>query len=413
MHTSQQANLQQNFYKIGLLPPYVFAEVNKIKAAARSAGHDIIDFGMGNPDSAPPEHVIEKLRETLKDPKVHRYSLSRGIQGLRKAQAGYYARRFGVDIDPENEVVVTIGSKEGLANLAQAITGPGDRFVVPDPSYPIHVWGFVIAGAEVVPIPNSTGEDFFIALKAIFDDGKRKPVALVVNYPCNPTAQSATLEFYERVIEICKHYGVYVLSDLAYCELYYNGNPPPSILQVKGAKDIAVEFTTVSKTYSMAGWRIGFAVGNKTLISALTKIKSYLDYGTFLPVQVAAAAALNGSQDYVVNLRAMYKERRDILAEGLIDAGWNVTIPDASMFLWAEIPDAYKKLGCLEFSKLLLQKADVAVAPGIGFGAGGEGFVRIALVENKHRIRQAVRGIKQFLAEDPQKYIYDLGQAGT
>ena len=400
--------MQEDFYRIGRLPPYVFAEVNKIKAAARAAGHDIIDFGMGNPDSTPPQHVIDKLRETLKDPKVHRYSLSRGIHGLRKAQAGYYARRFGVELDPDSEVVVTIGSKEGLANLAQAITGPNDRFVVPDPSYPIHVWGFVIAGAEVVPIPNSTGEDFFIALKAVLDDGKRKPVAVIVNYPCNPTAQSADIGFYERVIDICKHYGVYVISDLAYCELYYDGNPPPSILQVKGAKDIAVEFTTVSKTYSMAGWRIGFAAGNKTLIAALTKIKSYLDYGTFLPVQVAAAAALNGPQDYVVNLRAMYKERRDILAEGLIDAGWNVTVPNASMFLWAAIPDAYRDIGCLEFSKLLLHKADVAVAPGVGFGAGGEGFVRIALVENKHRIRQAVRNIKQFLATDPQKQIRSL-----
>ncbi|MEK6746227.1 MAG: aminotransferase class I/II-fold pyridoxal phosphate-dependent enzyme [Pseudomonadota bacterium] len=403
--------MQEEFYRIGRLPPYVFAEVNKIKAAARASGHDIIDFGMGNPDSQPPQHVIDKLRETLKDPKVHRYSLSRGIHGLRKAQAAYYARRFGVELDPDSEVVVTIGSKEGLANLAQAITGPGDRFVVPDPSYPIHVWGFVIAGAEVVPVPNSTGEDFFTALKAVLDDGKRKPVAVIVNYPCNPTAQSADIGFYERVIDICRHYGVYVISDLAYCELYYDGNPPPSILQVKGAKDIAVEFTTVSKTYSMAGWRIGFASGNKTLIAALTKIKSYLDYGTFLPVQVAAASALNGSQDYVVNLREMYKVRRDILAEGLIDAGWDVTVPNASMFLWAKLPDAYLDVGCLEFSKLLLQNADVAVAPGIGFGPGGEGFVRIALVENKHRIRQAVRNIKQFLATDPQKNIRSLEKA--
>lgn len=404
--------MQEEFYRIGRLPPYVFAEVNKIKAAARAAGHDIIDFGMGNPDSQPPQHVIDKLRETLKDPKVHRYSLSRGIHGLRKAQAAYYARRFGVELDPDSEVVVTIGSKEGLANLAQAITGPGDRFVVPDPSYPIHVWGFVIAGAEVVPVPNSTGEDFFTALKAVLDDGKRKPVAVIVNYPCNPTAASADIGFYERVIDICRHYGVYVISDLAYCELYFDGNPPPSILQVKGAKDIAVEFTTVSKTYSMAGWRIGFASGNKTLIAALTKIKSYLDYGTFLPVQVAAAAALNGPQDYVVNIREMYKSRRDVLAEGLIDAGWNVTVPNASMFIWAPVPEAYRDLGCLEFSKLLLQHSDVAVAPGIGFGAGGEGYVRFALVENKHRIRQAVRNIKQFLAADPQKNIRSLEKVG-
>lgn len=404
--------MNDEFYRIQRLPPYVFAEVNKMKAKARADGHDIIDFGMGNPDSAPPPHVVEKLRETLKDPKVHRYSLSRGIQGLRKAQAGYYQRRFGVDIDPETECVVTIGSKEGLANMAQAITGPGDTFIVPDPCYPIHMWGFVIAGAEVVTVPNTPGEAFFTALTKLLDSSKKKPVALVVNYPCNPTAESADIGFYERVIDVARHYGIYVLSDLAYCELYFDGNPPPSILQVKGAKDIAVEFTTMSKTYSMAGWRIGYAVGNKTLIAALTKIKSYLDYGTFLPIQVAATAALNGPQDYVGRLRNMYKERRDILAEGLIDAGWdNITVPNASMFLWAPVPKAYQKLGCLEFSKLLLKHADVAVAPGVGFGPGGEGFVRIALVENKHRIRQAVRNVKQFLAADPEKAIYEMEKA--
>lgn len=406
--------MDDEFYRIKRLPPYVFAEVNKMKASARAGGHDIIDFGMGNPDSAPPPHVVEKLRETLKDPKVHRYSLSRGIQGLRKAQAAYYQRRFGVHLDPESEIVVTIGSKEGLANLAQAITGPGDTFIVPDPSYPIHMWGFVIAGcAEVISIPNTPDAGFFTALKKTLDTATKKPVALVVNYPCNPTAMSVDLAFYEQVIDIAKHYGIYVLSDLAYCELYYDGNPPPSILQVKGAKDVAVEFTTMSKTYSMAGWRIGYAVGNKKLIAALTKIKSYLDYGTFLPIQVAAAAALNGPQDYVTKLRAMYKERRDILADGLIDGGWdNIVVPAASMFLWAPLPQSYKKIGCLEFSKLLLKHADVAVAPGIGFGPGGEGFVRIALVENKHRIRQAVRNIKQFLSEDAEKQIHELEKAG-
>jgi len=400
--------MTDDFYRIKRLPPYVFAEVNKMKAAARASGHDIIDFGMGNPDSAPPPHVIEKLRETLKDPKVHRYSLSRGIQGLRKAQAGYYQRRFGVELDPESEIVVTIGSKEGLANMAQAISGPGDCFIVPDPSYPIHTWGFVIAGSDVVSIPNTPDETFFTSLKKVLDTAPRKPVALIVNYPCNPTAATVDLAFYEQVVDICKHYGIYVLSDLAYCELYFDGNPPPSILQVKGAKDIAVEFTTMSKTYSMAGWRIGYAAGNKKLIAALTKIKSYLDYGTFLPVQVAAAAALNGPQEYVTNLRAMYKERRDVLAEGLIDAGWDITIPTASMFLWAPIPKAYERIGCLEFSKLLLKHADVAVAPGIGFGPGGEGFVRIALVENKHRIRQAVRGVKSFLSQDAEKQIFEM-----
>ena len=404
--------MSEDFYRIKRLPPYVFAEVNKMKANARASGHDIIDFGMGNPDSAPPQHVIDKMRETLKDPKVHRYSLSRGIQGLRRAQAGYYQRRFGVELDPETEVVVTIGSKEGLANMAEAISGPGDCFIVPDPSYPIHTWGFVIAGADVISIPNTPGEVFFESLKKVIESAPRKPVALVVNYPCNPTAASVELPFYEQVIDVCRHYGIYVLSDLAYCELYFDGNPPPSILQVKGAKDIAVEFTTMSKTYSMAGWRIGYAVGNKKLIAALTKIKSYLDYGTFLPIQVAATAALNGPQEYVGQLRTLYKERRDILAEGLLDAGWNVEVPRASMFLWAPVPKAYERIGCLEFSKLLLKHADVAVAPGIGFGPGGEGHVRFALVENKHRIRQAVRGIKQFLSADAEKQISELEKAG-
>lgn len=395
--------MNDDFYRIGRLPPYVFAEVNQMKAQARAAGRDIIDFGMGNPDSAPPPHVIEKLKETLKDPKAHRYSLSRGIHGLRKAQAGYYQRRFGVELDPDSEIVVTIGSKEGLATLASAITSPGDTFIVPDPSYPIHMWGFVIAGAEVVTVPNTTDQRFFTALKAILETAPRRPVALVINFPCNPTAAMADLAFYEQVVDICRHYGIYVLSDLAYCEIYFGSQPPPSILQVKGAKDIAVEFTSVSKSYSMAGWRIGFAAGNQTLIAALAKIKSYLDYGTFLPIQVAAAAALNGPQDYVEKMRKLYKERRDILAEGLHDAGWDVPVPDGSMFIWAPLPPAYQALGSLEFSKLLLQHADVAVAPGVGFGPGGEGYVRIALVENKQRIRQAARNIKQFMAADAKR----------
>lgn len=393
--------MDEPFYRIGRLPPYVFAEVNKMKAKARADGHDIIDFGMGNPDSKPPSHVIDKLKETLKDEKFSRYSLSRGIHGLRKAQAAYYQRRFNVDLDMENEIVVTIGSKEGLASMAQAITGPGDRFIVPDPSYPIHVWGFVIAGAEVIPVPNTTGPTFFTALKKAIETAPKKPVALIVNYPCNPTAETADLAFYEQVVDLCRHHGIYILSDLAYCEIYFDDNPPPSILQVKGAKDIAVEFTSVSKTYSMAGWRIGFACGNQRLISALTKIKSYLDYGTFLPLQVAATAALNGPQDYVEKIRKLYKERRDILIKGLHEAGWDVPVPNASMFIWAPIPEPYKHLGSLEFSKLLLQHADVAVAPGLGFGPGGDGFVRIALVENKHRIRQAVRNIREFMAKDP------------
>lgn len=395
--------MSEDFYRIKRLPPYVFAEVNKMKADARAAGHDIIDFGMGNPDSQPPKHVIDKATEILRDPKASRYSLSRGIFGLRKAQAAYYKRRFGVELDPDTEVVVTIGSKEGLANLANAITSPGDSFIVPDPSYPIHVWGGVIAGAEVIPIVNTTGPEFFAELKKIIETVPKKPVALVVNYPCNPTAESCDLTFFEEVIAICKQHGIYVISDLAYCEIYFDkDNPPPSILQVEGARDIAVEFTSVSKSYSMAGWRIGFCVGNKKLIAALSKIKSYLDYGTFLPVQVAAAAALGGPQDYVESMRKLYKERRDIMVAGLRDAGWdNITVPTASMFLWVPVPKDYAHLGCMEFSKLLLKHADVAVAPGIGFGSGGAGFVRIALVENKKRIRQALRNIKQFMAEQP------------
>lgn len=390
--------MADNFYRIGKLPPYVFAEVTSMKAKARAAGRDIIDLGMGNPDSKPPTHVIKKLQDTIADPKASRYSLSRGIQGLRKAQAGYYKKRFDVDIDPDSEIVVTIGSKEGLATLATAITGPGDTFIVPDPSYPIHMWGFVIAGAaEVLTVPNFPDQRMLSALKKILETAKKKPVAVIVNFPCNPTSDVCDLAFYEEVISICRHHGVYVISDLAYCEIYFDGNPPPSILQVKGAKDIAIEFTSVSKTYSMAGWRIGFGAGNKKLVGALTKLKSYLDYGTFLPVQVAATAAINGPQDYPEKMRKLYKERRDIVIKGLADV-WPMPIPTASMFIWAPLPDKYKKLGSLEFSKLLLDKADVAVAPGIGFGPGGDGFVRIALVENKHRLRQAVRNIKEFLA---------------
>lgn len=391
--------MSQDFYRIGRLPPYVFAEVNRLKAEARAAGKDIIDFGMGNPDSKPPAHVIAKLQETVADPKASRYSVSRGIIGLRRAQAKYYQRRFGVELDPETEVVVTIGSKEGLANLAQAISAPGDCFLVPDPSYPIHTWGFVIPGAEVIPVPNIPGAAMLDALPGIIEAAPKKPVAMIVNYPCNPTAAVADLAFYEQIVAICKHYGIYIISDLAYCEIYFGDTPPPSILQVKGAKDIAVEFTTVSKSYSMAGWRIGFACGNPVLIAALAKLKSYLDYGTFLPVQVAATAALNGPQDYPAQMRELYKARRDVLVEGLRDAGWPVDAPEASMFVWAKLPERFAHLGCMEFSKQLLLGADVAVAPGVGFGPGGEGYVRIALVENRQRIRQATRSIKQFFAE--------------
>lgn len=389
----------ENFDRIRRLPPYVFSEVNSIKTMARNKGKDVIDLGMGNPDGATPEHIVEKLKEAVMDPKTHRYSVSQGIPGLRKAQAAYYERRFGVDIDPNTEVVVTLGSKEGLANLANAITAPGDTIIVPTPSYPIHHYGFIIAGGSVHLIPNSIEDTNFIEqLKDEINRSNPKPLAVVVNYPCNPTAETVTLDFYQELVDVCTHYGVYILSDLAYCEIYFDDdNPPPSVLQAKGGKDIAIEFTSVSKTYNMAGWRIGFATGNPTLIQALKRIKSYLDYGTFTPIQVAATAALNGPQDCVIEQRKLYKSRRDILVPGLHEAGWNVRSPDASMFVWAEIPEAYKELKSLEFSKLLLEEANVAVAPGIGFGKYGDDYVRIAMVENKHRLRQAVRNIKQFL----------------
>ncbi len=366
----------------------------------RAAGRDIIDLGMGNPDCAPAPHIIEKLKEVASDPTAHGYSVSRGIPGLRRAQAGYYQRRFGVTLDPDREVISTIGSKEGLANLLQAITAPGDVVMVPNPSYPIHPYGSIIAGASVWHLPNSSGHDFFVQLERAIKHCRPKPIALILNFPCNPTAEVVDLEFYERAVHICREHGIWIISDLAYCEIYFDGNPPPSILQVPGAKEIAIEFTSVSKTYSMAGWRIGFAAGNPTLIEALTRIKSYLDYGAFTPVQAAAAYAINGPQECVAQLRQMYKERRDVLVDGLTKAGWPVPSPSASMFIWAPLPARYHNLGSLEFSKLLLEEAEVAVAPGIGFGEYGDTHVRIALVENKHRLRQAIRNIKQFLNQD-------------
>ncbi len=387
----------EEFYRLKRLPPYVFAEVNNLKARARQQGKDIIDFGMGNPDLPTPPHIIEKLIEVARDPSAHGYSVSRGILGLRKALVGYYARRFGVELDYDRQVVVTIGSKEGLANLASAITKPGDIVLVPNPSYPIHPYGFVIVGASVWHIPKGPEFNFMEQLENAVKHCSPKPTALVLNYPCNPTTEVVDLAFYEEVVDFCRFHGIYILSDLAYCEIYFDDNPPPSILQVKGAKDIAVEFTTMSKTYSMAGCRVGFAAGNQTLIKALTKIKSYLDYGGFTPIQVAATAALNGPQDCVEEVRQIYKERRDVLVKGLCDAGWDVPLPSASMFAWAPIPPKFAHLGSLEFSKLLLEEAEVAVAPGIGFGEYGDAYVRIALVENKKRIRQAVRNIKHFL----------------
>ncbi len=389
--------MEQEFHRIKRLPPYVFAEVNAMKARARAAGEDIIDLGMGNPDQPTPQHIVDKLVEAARNPRAHRYSMSRGIPGLRKALAGYYQRRFGVELDPESEVVVTLGSKEGLANLAAAITSPGDVMLVPNPSYPIHPFGFIIAGGAVRHVPVAPNDDFLVALDRAVRHSVPKPVALILNYPSNPTALLADLEFYGRVVEFCRHHDIYILSDVAYAEIYFEGNPPPSILQVPGARDVAVEFTSMSKTYNMPGWRIGFAAGNKKLIAALARIKSYLDYGAFTPVQVAAAAALNGPQDCVAEIRQMYKERRDVLIKGLAQAGWDVPSPPATMFAWAPIPPAFAHLGSLEFSKLLLREAKVAVAPGVGFGEYGDGHVRIALVENTHRIRQACRNIKQFL----------------
>lgn len=389
--------MEQEFHRIKRLPPYVFAEVNAMKAAARAAGEDIIDFGMGNPDSPTPQHIVDKLVETVKNPKAHGYSVSRGIKGLRNANAAYYERRFGVTIDPETETVVTLGSKEGLANLASAITTPGDVILVPNPSYPIHHFGFMIAGASVRNIPAVPGEDMIEALKRAVQHSLPKPSAIVLNYPSNPTACVCDLGFYEEIVDFCRAHGIWILSDLAYAEIYFDDNPPPSILQVKNAWDVAVEFTSMSKTYSMAGWRIGYATGNKQLIGALTRIKSYLDYGAFTPVQVAAAAALNGPQDCVDEIRALYKQRRDVLIEGLAQAGWDIPSPPATMFAWAPIPEKFAHLGSLEFSKLLLKEAQVAVAPGVGFGEHGEGYVRIGLVENVHRIRQAVRNIKTFM----------------
>ena len=388
--------MSDEFYRMKRLPPYVIAEVNAMRAAARAAGEDIIDLGMGNPDLPPPAHVIEKLAEVARDPKAHGYSASKGIPGLRRAQANYYGRRFGVDLDPDSEVVVTLGSKEGLANLAQAITAPGDVVLAPNPSYPIHTFGFIIAGATIRSVPTTPDERYFESLERAVRFTVPKPSVLVMGYPSNPTAEVVDLAFYERVVAFAKEHGLWVLSDLAYSELYYDGQPTPSILQVKGAKDVAVEFTSMSKTYSMAGWRIGFAVGNKTLIAALTRVKSYLDYGAFTPIQAAAVAALNGPQDIVAANRELYRKRRDVLVDSFAKAGWDIPSPRASMFAWAPLPPALAHLGSLEFSKQLLTEAGVAVAAGVGYGEEGEGYVRIAMVENEQRLRQAARNIRKY-----------------
>jgi alanine-synthesizing transaminase len=385
------------FHRIRRLPPYVFAEVNSAKARARTAGEDIIDLGMGNPDSPTPPHIVQKLIETVQDPRSHRYSVSQGIPGLRRALAAYYQRRFNVDLNPDTEVVATLGSKEGLANLSSAITSPGDTILVPNPSYPIHQFGFIIAGAGVRSIPATPDEDMLRALDRAVRHSVPKPTALIVNFPSNPTAYLADLDFYREIVAFARRHEIWIMSDLAYAEIYFGDKIPPSILEVPGAKDIAVEFTSLSKTYSMPGWRMGFAAGNQKLINALTRIKSYLDYGAFTPIQVAAATALTGPQDCVDQMRALYKERRDVLINGLVSAGWDMPSPEGSMFAWAPIPPQYASLGSVEFSKLLLQRAKVAVAPGLGFGEHGDTHVRIALVENTHRLRQAIRNIRGFL----------------
>lgn len=388
----------EEFHKVRRLPPYVFEQVNRLKASARSAGADIIDLGMGNPDLPTPTSIVDKLCEVVRDPRTHRYSSSRGIPGLRRAQAAYYGRRFGVKVDPETQIVATLGSKEGFANMAQAITAPGDVVLCPNPTYPIHAFGFIMSGGVIRSMQVTPDETFIPALERAVRHSIPKPLALILNYPSNPTAHVASLDFYKDVVAFARKHEIIVLSDLAYAEIYFDGEPTPSVLQVPGAMDIAVEFTSMSKTFSMPGWRMGFAVGNERLISALTRVKSYLDYGAFTPIQVAAAAALNGDGAEIEEVRNTYHRRRDVLVESFSRAGWEVPAPRATMFAWAPIPEAFRHLGSLEFSKLLIEKADLAVSPGVGFGEHGDEYVRIALVENEHRIRQAARNLKKFLA---------------
>jgi len=389
--------MQSEFHPIRRLPPYVFEEVNRLKAEARVRGEDIIDFGMGNPDMPTPKHIVDKLVEAARDPRTNRYSASRGIKGLRRAMAAYYKQRFGVTLDPDSEVIAALGSKEGFANLAQAITAPGDVVLVPNPAYPIHAYGFIMAGAAIRHVPSTSPEEYLSRIGTAVRHSVPSPSALVVNYPSNPTAQTVGLDFYKEIIAFARKHEIWVLSDLAYADIYFE-EPPPSILQIDGARDIAIEFQSLSKTYAMPGWRMGFAAGNKKLIAALARIKSYLDYGAYTPVQVAAAAALGGPQDCVAEIRAIYRSRRDVLVESMGRAGWNIPAPPASMFAWAPIPEEFRAMGSLEFSKRLLVDAKVAVSPGLGFGEYGEGYVRIALVENEHRIRQAARNVKKFLS---------------
>lgn len=387
------------FPRIKRLPPYVFNIVNQRKAAFRAAGEDIVDFGMGNPDQPTPQHIIDKLVEAAQRDDTHRYSLSRGIPRLRKSICDWYMRKFNVELDPEDEAIVTIGSKEGLAHLALAALGPGDAVLVPNPAYPIHPYGCVIAGAEVIYVPLTEGSDFFEELEKAIRDSWPKPKMLILNFPGNPTTQCVELEFFERVVAMAKEHNIWVVNDIAYGEITFDGYEVPSILQVQGAKDIAVEFYSLSKTYNMPGWRVGFMCGNKTLVEALSRLKSYLDYGMFTPIQVAAIAALDGPQDCVEDIRQMYKSRRDVLIEGLNNMGWQVDPPKATMFVWAKIPEAFKEQGSLDFSMQMLEQAKVAVSPGVGFGQYGDDHVRFSLIENEHRTRQALRGIKKMLRD--------------
>jgi len=387
----------REFDKIKRLPPYVFAVVNQLKMELRHAGHDIIDLGMGNPDQPTPQHIVDKLCEAAQDGRNHRYSVSKGIPGLRRAICGWYKRKFDVDLDPETEAIATIGSKEGLAHLAVAITSPGDLILTPNPAYPIHPYGFIIAGADIRHVPMGPGRDYFEDVEKAVRDSWPKPKILVVNFPSNPTAQVVDLDFYVKLVAFAKENDLIIISDIAYAEITFDDYQCPSIMQVPGAKDVAVEFYSLSKTYNMPGWRMGFMVGNKEIVAALAKIKSYLDYGTFQPLQIAACAALNGPQDCVDEIRAMYQSRRDVLIDGLHKMGWMAEKPKASMFVWAEIPDEFKAMGSLEFCKQMLEQGGVAVSPGIGFGDYGDHYVRIALIENEHRTRQALRGMRQFL----------------
>jgi len=387
----------REFDKIKRLPPYVFAVVNQLKMELRHEGHDIIDLGMGNPDQPTPQHIVDKLCEAAQDGRNHRYSVSRGIPGLRKAICAWYKTKFDVDLDPETEAIATIGSKEGLAHLAVAITSPGDLILTPNPAYPIHPYGFIIAGADIRHLPMGPNVDYFEEVEKAVKDAWPKPKVLVVNFPSNPTAEVVDLDFYVKLVAFAKEHDLIVISDIAYAEITFDDYVCPSIMQVPGAKDVAVEFYSLSKTYNMPGWRMGFMVGNKEIVAALAKIKSYLDYGTFQPLQIAACAALNGPQECVEEIRAMYQSRRDVLIDGMHNMGWMAEKPKASMFVWAEIPDEFKHMGSLEFSKRMLKEGGVAVSPGIGFGAYGDEYVRIALIENEHRTRQAVRGMRNFL----------------